>query len=482
MVFYSDLILQSTLLSSAFWKVETFPLSSSLYSSELLNERLEYFWFKFIKKLSKEYKVYLLIKLKFDDDSYKAINSLIITTSEEFDIVKHILNKGVYKALAQYSSQQVTHLIFNYRIELDSENIINTNTLMFEKKSNLNTFTFKGPDFPLNIDHRKWGEIIYENEQDTIISIPDTKYTMIIYNHKTYREVKVLFGNRFDCSFKDEFFNENTYIRYLDSYVYIVENNKITFKSTQRKVQYIQPLKPQKPSQNYLVFDLETRLINNVMVPYCISFYDGKKAWSFYLTDFENPEEMIKEAFKSIFKRKYKGYVIYAHNFSGFDSIFIIKTLSTICNINIIVKEGKVIELTVLFNHYTFYLRDSYLILPSSLRKLAKSFRVSEKSHFPYSFVNNDSIPLDYIGIIPNYDLWVNLSEDEYKEMITDRWDLRKETIKYCEQDCLSLYQIIKKFSFLVNDNWNINLHKYPTLPSLTFGIFRINFLKEDTH
>ena len=190
MVFYSDLILQSTLLSSAFWKVETFPLSSSLYSSELLNERLEYFWFKFIKKLSKEYKVYLLIKLKFDDDSYKAINSLIITTSEEFDIVKHILNKGVYKALAQYSSQQVTHLIFNYRIELDSENIINTNTLMFEKKSNLNTFTFKGPDFPLNIDHRKWGEIIYENEQDTIISIPDTKYTMIITIIKLIEKLK----------------------------------------------------------------------------------------------------------------------------------------------------------------------------------------------------------------------------------------------------------------------------------------------------
>ena len=130
---------------------------------------------------------------------------------------------------------------------------------------------------------------------------------------------------------------------------------------------------------------------------------------------------MIKEAFKSIFKRKYKGYVIYAHNFSGFDSIFIIKTLSTLCSINIIIKDGKVIQLTVLFNHYNFYLRDSYLILPSSLRKLAKSFGVSEKSHFPYSFVNNEAISLDYIGIIPAYDLWVNLSKEEYEEMITDK-------------------------------------------------------------
>ena len=35
------------------------------------------------------------------------------------------------------------------------------------------------------------------------------------------------------------------------------------------------------------------------------------------------------------------------------------------------------------------------------------------------------------------------------------------------------------KFNNLIFENWSINIHKFPTLPSLTFGIYRSNYLSE---
>jgi len=55
------------------------------------------------------------------------------------------------------------------------------------------------------------------------------------------------------------------------------------------------------------------------------------------------------------------------------------------------------------------------------------------------------------------------------------------ETIKYCEIDCISLYQILIKFNELVFKFFNLNIHKYLSLSSLAFAIFRSNFLEIDT-
>src|ERR1700682_1000577 len=57
---------------------------------------------------------------------------------------------------------------------------------------------------------------------------------------------------------------------------------------------------------------------------------------------------------------------------------------------------------------------------------------------------------------------------------------MKEESIRYCEIDCITLYQIIIKFNDLIFDLFNINIHKYPTLSSLAFAIFRSKFLVEN--
>ena len=63
------------------------------------------------------------------------------------------------------------------------------------------------------------------------------------------------------------------------------------------------------------------------MSVFCCSIYDGEDLYNFYLTDYNNDEELLTQAIKTLFKRKYKGLNVYLHNFSNFDSVFLLKIL-----------------------------------------------------------------------------------------------------------------------------------------------------------
>ena len=43
---------------------------------------------------------------------------------------------------------------------------------------------------------------------------------------------------------------------------------------------------------------------------------------------------------------------------------------------------------------------------------------------------------------------------------------------------CYSLWKVLNKFSIKIFRHFNINILDYPTLSSLAFGIYRVNFLK----
>lgn len=238
---------------------------------------------------------------------------------------------------------------------------------------------------------------------------------------------------------------------------------------------------------NFITLDIETQTINNVMIPYSICYYDGKKVKSFYLTDYKDSNDMLKFAIISLLKRKYTGYKVYVPNLSNFDGVFILKILSSIENINIYptIKDGKMINIKLTFSKNNISFRDSYLILPSSLSKLSKQFNVSNKTIFPYNFINdkfNKNIILNYIGKVPAIKYYIDISLDQYniyKQNFINNWSLKDETINYCSQDCISLYQVINKFNNLIFNQYKLNVHRFPTLPSLAFGIYRANYLND---
>jgi DNA polymerase type B, organellar and viral len=128
----------------------------------------------------------------------------------------------------------------------------------------------------------------------------------------------------------------------------------------------------------------------------------------------------------------------------------------------------------------TITFKDSFLMLPLSLRELSNSFKIdSPKSYFPYLL--ND---LNYKGEFPNYEFFTNLSLTEYlniKNKYSNKiWSFKDEAIKYCELDCISLHQVLTKFSNLIFNEFKVDPLKVLTLPSLAMRIWKTHFMPKN--
>ena len=179
--------------------------------------------------------------------------------------------------------------------------------------------------------------------------------------------------------------------------------------------------------------------------------------------------------------------VIYIHNGSKFDLVFLVNELLNFdkYNLECLYKDGNFLSLTIKDKktNVSIQIKDSLLILQSSLDKLAKSFNVPlSKTIFPYTFTNINN--LYYEGPVPESIYFdnkkVTLDQyNEYKASFNGYWNLRQEVTKYCENDCRVLYLVIDKFSKLILSSYSVNIHNYPTLSSIAYRIFKTLFLKE---
>lgn len=138
------------------------------------------------------------------------------------------------------------------------------------------------------------------------------------------------------------------------TYEFDIKNKKwiLNLFSVNKVVKKFQPLVEDKILNNKVItMDLETFVspTTNKLIPYLISFFDGKISKSYYLTDFNNSEEMFKNCLNDLMIRKYHGYKIYLHNFAKFDAIFLIKEFARVGIINPIIHRGRIISVILSF-------------------------------------------------------------------------------------------------------------------------------------
>ena len=186
-----------------------------------------------------------------------------------------------------------------------------------------------------------------------------------------------------------------SFSRRLKTHTYLFIDGVMVFKEVERKCKYLSTIKKNiMYSNKFMTMDLETKNLNGTLTPICVSIYDGKIKSSFFISEYINSDEMLKASIESIMIQKYKGYIVYLHNFSYFDGVFLIKILSSL-NVNIkpIIREGRIIDFRIRDNNnLTLYFRDSYLLLPASLDKLAKSFNTStQKGDFEVTKVTENN-------------------------------------------------------------------------------------------
>lgn len=253
-------------------------------------------------------------------------------------------------------------------------------------------------------------------------------------------------------------------------------------------------------NENIGVIDFETYTMNS----------DGNQAiyaggWAvksnlkmYYIEDYENEAHLIQNLFLDIFNSKlYNNYTFFIHNLSGFDYLYIFSALTKGSDkfiLKPIIKDDNVlVSLTITRKmnvevikqikgkkviikkevNYVITLLDSFLFLPSSLRKLGEAFNCDvTKGVFPYKFISKDRI--NYVGNTPDYEYFSDVDRDLYNKLypVDYIYDVKKETLKYLEKDLLSLLEIIIKFSNVIYKESQINITSCKTISGLSLKLY----------
>lgn len=471
---------------------------------------LDLFKEEVIEKL--ENNVSILVQFRIcssDRKVYRNMSTIERYTKSDFNDVYDIykmyweLQRDEYMDMIDDPRIIIAYNIVPVEIEFTNVNksIIRKNTLFNRSNNtNVNSQKIKGYSLPNTMDFRKWGECDI-NPEYTKASINKQgigKYELDIMDNEL--NVNLIVNNNIIFSFNDKrCANDSlqTFTRIIKikkkKTIYKYINGEIVLKIKDKILKKISKINlDANYKEDFITMDLETRTFKGEMSAYSCSNYDGSNLNSFYLTDFSNDEELLIKGIKSLFKRKFKGLNVYLHNFSNFDSVFLLSILSKLSlGIKPIINDSNFIDLIVKFSDKcNIKYKDSYLILPSSLSKLSKAFDVKKKGIFPYKFVSdkNNLVPLDYIGKVPaieyfeDKDKGIELNKEDYDLYVQDYnndWDLKKETIKQCNNDVKILYDIIKQFNLKIYNEFRINAIKYPTLSSLSFAIYRSNFMED---
>lgn len=477
----------NNLITNNIIKSSLFSFKNYLYTSNILENAL--------LLIHNKYRLMINFKIKTVNNQYRTISYIQCIDIIDFDQLEQIFIEYWNLRSEDYYLAQYSDIIFTYKLLDVNENNQSQMKVKLIKadertKNKKKVLKFGGFHIPNTMDFYFWGQVHWLDDNNVIVYKTSSMLEYHIRLFENYQLVDMKLNTRLILSFKDILNNKydlSTFTRELKNQSYVFQEGDLKLKKIEKKVSFLTKTKRNMfNNKNLITMDLETRIINdldgNKMSCYCVSIYDGQIFKSFYLSDYSNDKDMLRESIKYLMKRKYHNYKVYLHNFSNFDVIYLLNILSDLSDkINPLIRDGRFINIKFNFaEKYNLYFRDSLLLLPSSLKKLAKEFNVINKGIFPYRFINEIK-SLNYIGEVPGLKYFDNVSLEDYNVYYKGfhNWDLRKETIKYCELDCFVLYKILFKFSNYIFGLFRVDILEYPTLSSLAFAIFRSKFLND---
>src|ERR1700760_3059932 len=168
------------------------------------------------------------------------------------------------------------------------------------------------------------------------------------------------------------------------------------------------------------VVDIETVFINGTHFPSMLAIY-RKNIVIFKTREYtsKGAKNIVKKTLENLLSKTRVNYV-YTHNFSNFDSYFLLQGMRELGFkiMDVYTKGFSVIFVKAKYKGRMFYFRDSYLLLPLSLDGLGRLIGYNKES--------------------------INLS------VMNQELDLSKKYIYYLIYDVLTLYCILRKNSSFV--------------------------------
>jgi hypothetical protein len=478
--------------------LKTYPLKDITLSNDVLSINIDKFWSEVFEE-NKENHLFLLCKIRFSetDQGNRTLGHLVKINYEDKELFKDYISERLTILSDSYVTHPICQISFSYIIK-PGKCLDENRTLLQDNINNKELFihNFNNMNLPITMDPYKYGEVRVSN----IINEEDSKIVryIVVNGNKTYQidicnegmVNKVTILGNINLSWIDTRL-EHEELEYFKreikkSTIYFLNGEIILRKKELPSKPFRKLHKDSKLINEFITMDIETITINNKVTPYLINSFDGRHHLNSYN---ENEELLFKLFMKKLISSLEKGTraYIYAHNLSSFDGVLLLKHLFSLGKVEPILHNGKIISIKLIVKGETkednkiLMFKDSYLTLPSSLRKLTSAFNIeTSKGYFPFNLTD-----INYIGVFPKFEYWTNITQQEWAKLKLNHgkkaWSFYEESIKYCELDCKSLHQVLTKYNELIFNEFNINIHNSLTGPSLTMRNFKTNYMPKDT-
>lgn len=323
---------------------------------------------------------------------------------------------------------------------------------------------------------------IYKNEVEPHFAVLNKDNSNIVYSWTGEKPILSEFLLLFiDHGCKDGFNRE------MGNTIHYYKNNKHVYSEKKYSCKGIKVVNKSKNYNKKIgTIDLECYVQNDEFVVYAGGYAVNNYTFTTYIQNSsQNGEYILKEIFNSIFNNGFKDYYFYAHNLGGFDGLLIIKGLAN--NPQYKLKafwrgdDNKLLSLKItnIETGHFIKIHDSLELLHNNLDTILKTINCNtQKLSFPHQFVNIDR--LFYVGATPDIKFFKKINKEEYTNLFSNNWDLKKELINYLKNDLEGLLEALQKISSYVYDTFSLNITKYLTLPSLSLALFTSNFFPEN--
>lgn len=414
--------------------------------------------------------------------------------------IEYLLNRLGY-VTESYFSNKITKITFTYIIK---DGLTKDNAKSFYDETVLHPFNhkFNRLVLPVSMNPSDYGTIEVQNFVQSkgesferfIVTKGSKTFRIDVNKDLGVNNVQML-GNT-SLSWTDTNLNDGLFKREIEkSIIYFCNGEIVLRKKLITCKSFTKVAQSKDIHHKFTTLDIETIRVRNKHVPYLICAHNGNDSFNTFANyTFENGIPVLDQ--KDLFLRFIKQLCsffesgksvlyVYAHNFSKFDGIFILKHLISLGKVKPLIFNGKLISIKIKLNiegfvGKTIIFKDSMLLLPKDLKSLCTSYGVPSKTNFPYLL--NDT---NYIGTLPHHLYWPGISELDYsnlaKEFQNKVWSFKDESIKYCIQDCIALHQVLVKFNELIFNEFKVNIQDVLTLPSLAMRIYKSGYMPDNT-
>jgi len=463
-------------------KLKNYTTNNLIITNEVLVSYINSFWEDIFNDIKDTSHLMLLCKVQFSDEKmgYKTLGHLTIVNYEDKNQYIDYISQRLTILNDSYITLPISKITFSYIIKkghnLDKERVLMQNldnkALAFHSFNNMNLPISMNPEDYGNIESDSYVQVKGENYHRFIVSNGSKIFRIDRTYNNTINKVSILGSinlSWIDTLIKDE---SNCFMREINkSTIYFMDGEIILRKQMLPAKPFTRLVKETKLVNDFYTLDIETIKDNGKIIPYLICAYNGEN----YITSYgKNQKDLFTSFINQLLSNIKPGITyIYAHNLSGFDGIFLLKQLLDFGQIEPLLFNGKLISIKVKIKGdkksetKILVFKDSYLLLPLSLRKLCNTFKLDvPKGYFPFLLTN-----IFYTGVLPHFKNWTGISLDVFESIVSEykgkMWSFQQEAIKYCKLDCKTLHEILVKFNELIYNEFQININKPLTLPSL---------------